>query len=142
MKTYNLAKLVKGFLVSALLITTVVACGNKDKDNQNQNAFQQSCGNCGDISGRMQDARDLNYFRFPVNDEVAVHFPKSRGRISQISSLMSDAWGARNFPERCLNLIEDAVGQIRVAFLDRVVTPDFNQVGLGQLGYPEVHFFF
>lgn len=50
MKTYNLAKLVKGVFLAAALVTSVVACGNKDKNNNNQNAFQMSCSNCGDIS--------------------------------------------------------------------------------------------
>lgn len=50
MKTYNLTKLVKGVLISAALITSVVACGNKNKDNNNLNAFQYACTNCGDIS--------------------------------------------------------------------------------------------
>lgn len=51
MKTLKLTKLVKGVLISAALITSVVACGNKNKDNNNQNAFQMSCSNCGEISG-------------------------------------------------------------------------------------------
>jgi hypothetical protein len=51
MKTYNLTKLVKGVVLAAALVTSVVACGNKDKNNNNQNAFQMSCTNCGDISG-------------------------------------------------------------------------------------------
>jgi hypothetical protein len=51
MKMNNLTKLVKGVLVSVALVTTVVACGNKNKDNPNLNAYQQACSNCGDITG-------------------------------------------------------------------------------------------
>jgi hypothetical protein len=51
MKTINFKKLVKGVLISAALVTSVVACGNKNKDNPNMNAYQMSCANCGDISG-------------------------------------------------------------------------------------------
>jgi hypothetical protein len=51
MKTNNLNKLIKVALLSAALVTSVVACGNKNKDNQQLNAFQQSCvSNCQDIS--------------------------------------------------------------------------------------------
>lgn len=51
MKTNNLNKLIKVALLSAALVTSVVACGNKNKDNQQLNAFQQSCvSNCEDIS--------------------------------------------------------------------------------------------
>jgi hypothetical protein len=49
MKTFNFKKLVKGVLVSAALVTSVVACGNKNKDNPNLNAYQMSCSNCNDI---------------------------------------------------------------------------------------------
>jgi hypothetical protein len=51
MKTNNFNKLIKVALLSAALVTSVVACGNKNKDNQQLNAFQQSCvSNCQDIS--------------------------------------------------------------------------------------------
>lgn len=51
MRTNNLNKLIKVALLSAALVTSVVACGNKNKDNQQLNAFQQSCvSNCQDIS--------------------------------------------------------------------------------------------
>jgi len=51
MKTFNFKKLVKGVLLSAALVTSVVACGNKNKDNPNPNAYQMSCANCTEISG-------------------------------------------------------------------------------------------
>lgn len=51
MKTYNLTKLVKGLALATALVTSVIACGNKNKDNQNLNAYQQSCSNCQNISG-------------------------------------------------------------------------------------------
>lgn len=51
MKNNNLTKIVKGIFAAALL-STLVACGNKNKDNnQNINAFTQSCANCDGITG-------------------------------------------------------------------------------------------
>lgn len=57
MKTNNLTKLkvlnkvFKGLLIAVGLITTVVACGGNKTNNQNLNAYQQSCSNCQNITG-------------------------------------------------------------------------------------------
>ncbi|MGZ3692101.1 MAG: hypothetical protein ACXVAX_11400 [Pseudobdellovibrio sp.] len=51
MKTNNLTKLFKGLFVAAALASSVVACGSKNNNNQNLNAYQQSCSNCQNITG-------------------------------------------------------------------------------------------
>lgn len=52
MRTYNLKTLAKGLVLAAALVTSVIACGKKaDNNNQNVNAFTQSCVNCQNITG-------------------------------------------------------------------------------------------
>jgi hypothetical protein len=51
MNSINVKKLVQKVLLSAALVATVVACGDKNRDDKQLNAFQQSCvSNCQDIS--------------------------------------------------------------------------------------------
>jgi hypothetical protein len=52
MSTQKYTKLAKGILLAAALVTSVIACGKKNQDNnQNINAFTQSCVNCQNITG-------------------------------------------------------------------------------------------
>ena len=52
MRTEKLTKLAKGFFLAAAVMTSVIACGKKNADNnQNVNAFTQSCVNCQNITG-------------------------------------------------------------------------------------------
>jgi len=52
MRTYNLTNLAKAGLLAVALVTSVIACGKKsDNNNQNINAFTQSCVNCQNITG-------------------------------------------------------------------------------------------
>lgn len=51
MKNINLTKLVKGLLAASLLLTVLIACGKKDDNTAQINAFTQSCVNCEGITG-------------------------------------------------------------------------------------------
>lgn len=51
MKNINLTKLAKGILLTAVISSVLIACGKKEDNNNQINAYTQSCVNCEGITG-------------------------------------------------------------------------------------------
>lgn len=87
MKNNNLTKIVKGIFAAALL-STLVACGNKNKDNnQNLNAFTQSCVNCDGITGfpffsAQTQAYMMSYYGYGYTNALSINWSFSGQNIN------------------------------------------------------------
>jgi hypothetical protein len=121
MKNNNLTKIVKGLLATALL-TTLVACGKKaDNNNQNLNAFTQSCVNCDGITGfpfftAQSQAYKMNYYGYGYTNAMTLNLSFSGQNINGQAQGQSQN-GYNQYASPAMNYVGkvSAAGQITVA---------------------------
>ncbi len=114
MKNNNLSKLFKAIFAVGIL-TTVIACGKKNDNNNAQvNAFQMGCNDCGDITGlTFFTADSQDYYRFlRINWNFSGQNPNNGQVIPQASPQPNNY---SNSPAQNYTGKVSAIGQITVS---------------------------
>lgn len=120
MSTQKFTKLAKGILLATALITSVIACGKKNQDNnQNINAFTQSCVNCQNITGfpfftAQTSAYRTNYYGYGYTQAFKINWSFSGQNVNsqtQASNPYGQQYGS---PAMSYNGQVSAAGQVSV----------------------------
>ena len=120
MSTQNLTKLAKGILLAAALVTSVIACGKKNQDNnQNMNAFTMSCVNCQNITGfpfftAQTGAYRLNSYSYGSTEAFRINWSFSGQNVNSQTQANNPYGQQYGSPAMTYNGQVSAAGQVTV----------------------------
>ena len=120
MRTDKLTKLAKGIFLAAAFMATVIACGKKSQDNnQNVNAFTQSCVNCQNITGfpfftAQTTAYKSNYYGYGYTEAMKINWSFSGQNVSSQAQANNPYGSQYGSPAMNYNGQVSAAGQVTV----------------------------
>ena len=120
MSTQKFTKLAKGILLAAALVTSVIACGKKNQDNnQNMNAYTMSCVNCQNITGfpfftAQTKAYRTNYYGYGYTEAFKLNWSFSGQNVNSQTQANNPYGQQYGSPAMTYNGQVSAAGQLTV----------------------------
>ncbi len=120
MSNQKYTKLAKSILLAAALVTSVIACGKKNQDNnQNINQFTQSCVNCQNITGfpfftAQTTAYKMNYYGYGSTEAFKINWSFSGQNVSSQTQANNPYGQTYGSPAMTYSGQVSAAGQVSV----------------------------